>query len=107
MSIRVESFTCGRAWLTRPTDISGARSGGGICARVYGVSMSVTLRGIKGDRWRANEAADLLLELYRDFGLRWEAFTVHTDDDRAHYLPPSLDEAPEGWRPTFETRDLT
>ena len=107
MSIRVESFTTGRAWLARPTGASITRSGGGICARVYGVSMSVTLRGIKGDRWRANEAADLLLELYRDFGLRWEAFTIYTDDDRAHYLPASPDEAPEGWRPTFETRDLT
>ena len=107
MSIRVESFTGGRAWLARPTDTSGVRSGGGIAARIYGVSMSVILRGIEGDRWRANEAADLLLELYRDFGLRWEAFTIYTDDDRAHTLPASPDDAPEGWRPIFETRDLT
>ena len=107
MSIRVTRTDRSALWLTRQTDLSIIRSGGGIAVQVYGPNMGATLRGIKGDRWRANEAADLLLELYQSVGLRWEAFTVYTDDDRAHYLPASPDEAPEGWRPTFETRDLT
>lgn len=105
MSIRVTGGTGGAAWLARPTDTSGVRSGGGIAVRFYGVSMSVILRGIEGDRWRANEAAAILLELYRDFGLRWEAFTIYTDDDRSYTCPASPDEALEGWRPAF-TQDF-
>lgn len=107
MSIRVTGGTGGAAWLARPSDTSGVRSGGGVAVPFYGVSAGASIRPIKGDRWRANEAADLLLELYESIGLRWEVLTIYTDDDRAHTLPASPDEAAEGWRPTFETRDLT
>lgn len=103
MSIRVTGGEGGAAWLRRQTGITAVRSGGGICARIYGSSRGVSIRVIEGDRWRANEAADLLLELYRDLGLRWLALTIYTDDDRAHTLPASPDEAPDEWRPAFVT----
>lgn len=105
MSIRVTGGTGGAAWLVRPTGASGVRSGGGIAVPFYGVSAGCVIRPIKGDRWRSNEAADLLLELYQSVGLRWQAFTIYTDDDRSYTLPASPDEAPEGWRPAF-TQDL-
>ena len=106
MSIRVTGGTGGAAWLACQIDNTATRSGGGIVVRVYGFGAGASMRPLKGDRWRANEAADLLLELYRDAGLRWLAFTIYTDDDRAHTLPASPDEAPDGWRPAFEPRDL-
>ena len=104
MSIRVTGIDRPAAWLRRWAGIAGIhRSGGGISVRVYSTSMSASIRAIEGDRWRSNEAADLLLELYRDVGLRWLAFTIYTDDDRAHTLSASPDDAPEGWRPVFVT----
>lgn len=107
MSIRVTGGTGGRAWLASRQAGIFNMSSGGIAVRVYGPSAGGSIRPIEGDRWRANEAADLLLELYQSVGLRWQAFTVYTDDDRAHTCPASPDEAPEGWRPIFETRHLT
>ena len=103
MSIRVTGIDRPAAWLCRQPNIFAIRSGGGIAVHVYGVSQMAYVRGIEGDRWRSNEAADLLLELYRDVGLRWLAFTIYTDDDRAHTLSASPDDAPEGWRPVFVT----
>ena len=103
MSIRVTGIDRPAAWLSRQTDISAVRSGGGIAVQVYGTQMGASIRAIKGDRWRSNEAADLLLELYLDVGLRWESITVYTDDGRARTLPASPDDAPEGWRPVFVT----
>ena len=85
------------------TGIGAVRSGGGSGARIYGSSRGVAIRVIEGDRWRANAAADLLLELYRDLGLRWLALTIYTDDDRAHTLPASPDEPPDECRPAFVT----
>jgi hypothetical protein len=105
MSIRVTGGTGGAAWLARPTGASGVRSGGGIAVRFYGSSVGASMRPLKGDRWRANEAVDILLELYRDAGLRWLALTVYTDDDRSYTCPASPDEAQEGWRPAF-TQDF-
>jgi hypothetical protein len=107
MSIRVAGGTGGHAWLSRPSSATSVRSGGGISVRVFSFGHSASIRPVKGDRWRTNEAADLLMELYESIGLRWEVLTIYTDDDRAHTLPASPDEAAEGWRPTFETRDLT
>ena len=103
MSIRITGIDRPAAWLCRQADISAIRSGGGIAVQVYGTQMGASIRAIKGDRWRANEAIDLLLELYRDLGLRWESITIYTDDRRTHTLPASPDEAPEGWRPAFTT----
>ena len=105
MSIRVTGGTGGRAWLASRQAGTFNRSGGGIVVRVYGFGAGASIRPIKGDRWRANEAADLLMDLYRSVDLRWEAFTIYTDDDRSYTCPASPDEAPEGWRPAF-TQDF-